>query len=138
QQRLEPNHAPARQIDHRLEISLYLPGFDGDTQIPLNALFALPGMMKTLLEKIIFVAAAFFGSIKRKISSQQHFNRIETVQPTDADAGTDFDREDALIMGGQTADNACGYQSRLDFRRWLGINKHKLIAANTRQNRLLR
>lgn len=51
QQSLETNHTPAGKFDHRLEVSLYLSGFDRDTQITLDALFTLPLMLKALLEK---------------------------------------------------------------------------------------
>ncbi len=51
QQRLESHHTPAGKFHHRLEIGLYLPGLDGDAQIALDALLALPLVMQALFKK---------------------------------------------------------------------------------------
>ncbi len=51
QQSLETDHPSAGKLNHRLEVSLNLPGFDCDTQITLDALLALPLVLKAFLEK---------------------------------------------------------------------------------------
>ena len=92
QQRFEAYYCMRVQSHDGLEPRAKGAGFDGSTQIALDAVLAFEPVIEFGIKETEFVPAAALCRIKREVRPQQHLRQLWFLRNVDADRSADAHR----------------------------------------------